>query len=746
MQNDSKSKLQIETELSRDLGLTAVLAIGVGTMIAAGIFTLSGLAIRNVGSSAIVSFLLAGAVSMFTALTYCEFVSIYPDSGEAYLYSRKTFRALLAYLVGWALLLGYASSCAFYLASLSKYFYEFVLKTPIETISGVLALFALTLLNMKGTKESGHFQIVVTLAKVVLLSCFVVAGLSNVDLSEISKKMSYDIGHIAATSAMVFITFFGFSAIAASAGEVKDPVKTIPKGIFISMGLVTLLYSAVVLVLVAAGLQEYTEAAMGNAAQQYMGKIGGYVIIGGGIFSMISASNASIMAGSRVMLTMSNLGQLPAALAAVNKKTRTPVVSLALVGAAIFLFIVSLGVEDLAHFADAVLLVALLFVNAALIVHRRKYPDIERPFRVPLVPLFPALGIIANLYLLLQIVHHPIPLAMAGGSLLFGVFGYMLWKGSQPDEMVLPGSSSLLALAHSVSSAEGPTEHPFRILVPIANPDNVGILMELAASIAKERNGEIITLRVAVIPEQVPPSREDPLVAQQTAILNFAHNEAMKYDVPVTSLVRVGHDPGRAILETCREHDCNLIVLGWKGFTTTRERILGEVVDNVVNHARADVMLVKRGSMPYEAGLHRKYLIPTGGSEHAQCAVDYMASVLKVLSGSVTLLSVVSPGLSDKDCKETLQRLQLSKEKMRAENEDKIETRVVASKSISDTIIKESEDFDIVVVGATRASIYPQIIFGSIPESVATNVDIPVILVKHYHPVKALLGRVIGEE
>ncbi len=105
MQNELGNN-RVETELSRDLGLTSALAIGIGTMIAAGIFTLSGLAIRNVGSSAIISFFLAAIVALFTALTYCEFVSIYPSTGEGYLYARKTYPPPLAYFVGWALFPG----------------------------------------------------------------------------------------------------------------------------------------------------------------------------------------------------------------------------------------------------------------------------------------------------------------------------------------------------------------------------------------------------------------------------------------------------------------------------------------------------------------------------------------------------------------------------------------------------------------------------------------------------------------
>ena len=171
--SNSNNMHHIETELSRDLGLASALSIGVGTMIAAGIFTLSGLAVRDVGSSAIVAFLLAALVAAFTALTYCEFSSLYPESGEGYLYARKTFPAPLAYLVGWTLVLGYTSSCAFYISSLSSYFNEFVWHSPYEQMSGILGLICLILLNIKGTKESARFQIFVTAGKVILLFWFV---------------------------------------------------------------------------------------------------------------------------------------------------------------------------------------------------------------------------------------------------------------------------------------------------------------------------------------------------------------------------------------------------------------------------------------------------------------------------------------------------------------------------------------------------------------------------------------------
>ena len=197
------------------------------------------------------------------------------------------------------------------------------------------------MLNIKGTKESGSFQIVVTIGKVILLVWFVFGGLASLDIDDVLAKFSTDFVRISSTAAMVFITFFGFSAIAASAGEIKNPVQTIPRAIFISMGIVTLLYTLVVLVVVSAKLTEYTEAALGIAAKQFLGPIGGIVIIGGALFSMLSASNASIMAGSRVILSMSRLGHLPQKIGQVNTHTRTPIFALISVGVMILIFILS---------------------------------------------------------------------------------------------------------------------------------------------------------------------------------------------------------------------------------------------------------------------------------------------------------------------------------------------------------------------------------------------------------------------
>ncbi|MCA9792550.1 MAG: amino acid permease [Candidatus Eremiobacteraeota bacterium] len=735
--SDNSPRMEIHAELSRDLNLVSALAIGVGTMIAAGIFTLSGLAVRNVGSSAIVAFLLAALVATFTALTYCEFSSIYPESGEGYLYARKTFPPPVAYFVGWALFLGYSSSCAFYIASLSSYFNEFVYEFGFESMAGLIGLVLLTMLNLKGTKESGSFQVIITGAKVVLLIWFIGGGLMAMDTSTVVERFSHDSFKILQTAALVFITFFGFSAIAASAGEVQDPTRNIPRAIFISMGLVTVLYTLVIISIVGANLSEYSEAAMGKAAEMFLGPIGGKVIVGGALFSMISAANASIMAGSRVVLAMSQLGHMPEGIGAIWAKTRTPAASILMVSGAIAAFVLALHLEELAHFADAVLLLALITVNYALIAHRKRYPDMERLFRVPGVPVTPILAMLANSYLLLQALSHPRPAVLTVVSLLAGLIAFFVWKSSQAVEMAIPGAPSKVALVEAAVTQGG-----FRVLVPIANPATVERLVQVAASAAGP-GGEVVAVRVISVPEQLPPQSAREYIERERKILEQAFQKGAEMGVAVTSVVRIGHHVARAILETSREHQCQLIVLGWKGYSTTAQRILGETIDSVVSHARADIMLVKLSEKPFGG----RILLPTAGGSHARKAENYAAQLATRMGSehTLTLCSVSSPEAPEESKKIVSDRVDSAVTRVKEQYSDlEVHGHLITHADVTMGILEEARNFDALVVGAAGHSVYPQILFGNIPEALAKHFDGPVIVVKSYDRVKALVGRVMG--
>lgn len=276
-------------------------------------------------------------------------------------------------------------------------------------------------------------------------------------------------GQSLTTAALVFITFFGFEAIATNAGEIRDPERTVPRAIFLSIGFVTVLYALVVLTValavndgafvdflvahtdlasaanVRAFLTERGELVMGQAAWYFLGRVGFYVIVAGALVSMVSATNATVLAGSRVKQAMARREQLPAPVASRHHRFGTPFRAVLLTGALGVGFLLgfgvvfadtaglaaipvvgrlTLGVEALAHFADFMLLTGLVGVNVALILSRRRQPDVERGFEMPLVPWLPALGAVSNLALLLNVQVESLALgavAIAAGVLVWYV-------------------------------------------------------------------------------------------------------------------------------------------------------------------------------------------------------------------------------------------------------------------------------------------------------------------------------------
>lgn len=471
-----KSDELSEAGLERAIGLFGATAIGVGTMIAGGIFVLSGLAVANVGAAAAISFGLAALVASFTALTYAEFATVYTVDGGGYAYVAEVFESDWSYLVGWLMILGYPASAAFYLASFADWFARFVLPAlalPAAFpfwVPGVVVLALLVAVNLAGTEESGGFQVLITVAKIALIGLFLFGGLRAFRADVVTTSLSTHVtefGDVALTSALVFITFFGFEAIATSEGEIKDPERTVPRAIFLSIGIVTVVYVLVVVVVVVAindgtflsflaetaGLPspdaatefvaEHGEVAMARAAQYYLGDLGFYLFICGALLSMVSAANATVLAGSRVKLAMAERDHLPKAVGTIDSASGTPTIAVWLTGGLILTFFLTfavvfgvppghsaagrqlvLGLESLAHFADFMLLGGLAFVNVALIQSRRKYPEQERLFSVPGVPWVPLVAVGSNILLLASLERGSVVLGLGAA-----VVGIIFWFG-----------------------------------------------------------------------------------------------------------------------------------------------------------------------------------------------------------------------------------------------------------------------------------------------------------------------------
>jgi amino acid transporter len=738
-------------------------------MIAAGIFVLSGLAVSKVGTVAIVSFLIAALVASLTAAAYAEFASIYPESGGGYVYVAKTIPSELTYIMGWTMILGYPASAAFYLGSFAKWFYEF-LYDPLGIpgaipywVAGLVILALLVALNLAGSEESGKFQIVVTALKVALIAFFLYGASKAFDPAVIATSFSQnitDFASIGVTSALVFITFFGFSAIATDAEEIKDPGSTIPKAIYFSMAFVSAIYALVVIAIVLAvndpafvnvlqqqvnlgGLApaefvaKHGELAMGLAARTYLGQIGFYIIIAGALVSMLSAANATILAGSRVKLALARNGHLPKGFEDTHPDWGTPYKSVLLTGAIIMTFLAiftvvffdvpgaagpetiplnyELGLEGLANFANFLLIIGLSIVNLALIRSRQRFPDVERGFEVPFVPWVPILGVVGNLVLLANIVYQNPSIAVLG--ILAELVGVALWFLISRSG---PSTGDLEAETPTALAEHSPTERDYQLVVPVANESNVDQLMRTATDLVADRDAELLVMNAVTVPHQTPYAGAKDRAEEGRPIVDRALDVADEAGVPASGTVRLTHDPTDAILNTVEQYDSDGVLMGWGGPRTAgSDVVLGSTVDDVATEADADVFVEKVGEGDGDVD---SILLPWTDSTHADLAASTAAAIARKTGASIDVVHVANGERDHEEVEAMLSNAESALEERDDEFEDThldYETRTVERDDVEDALVEEAGDHDLTTLGAEKEGILQKLVFGSVPETVA---------------------------
>ena len=728
-------------EHTRTLDFKIAFAIGLGTMIAAGIFSLSGTAVAEIGSSAVIAFVIAAIIAGITAAAYSEFASIYSENGGGYLFTSRTFedRELLTYGIGMSLFLGYTGTTAFYLATMDEWFFRFILPEGLHWLphgtTAVAAALLLGTLNARGTEESGTFQLLVSGAKVAVLFAFIGGAFAfrgpSTAVGNFTSQFSADLFGILEISALAFITFFGFSAIAASAGEIIEPRKTVPRAIAASIVSVTILYALVIVAMTNSTVPPEIiategETAMGEVAAGFLGPFGRSLIVAGAVFSMVSASNASILAASSIGSLMGRQGQAPRAFSRIHTRYNTPFWSVtaatgtivALVVTFIMLFPgeggflpINLGLTVLTGFATFNLLLPLAVVNGALIYHRRAYPDIERGFRVPGVPVVPVLGIIANLGLITNLPRVGVGTGIGLTAVL--VVAYVVWGGGQEIEELVQRVDTPEAAPEAV--VNGPTEETdqFRILVPVARPSNAPAYVRLAEVLGTGRDGspliEVVT--VTEIPEQTPHETMAETAAEQVEEIEAALAEedlSMEYTVEG----RTCRDVAFAILQSAREDDADLIVMGYPEENE-------EITTKVEYTAPCDVV--------FASGLTgdpiEQINIGAGGGPHHLAAANLVRNMGEQ-GYSVNIISVDPAGEGTaEDPATTVSELS---------GVPDLHVYNVSAASIAEGLVSKSkEEGGVLMIGASRDRRLRRWVFGSTPDSVIERAeldDVPVLV------------------
>lgn len=435
--------LQAEAEqsgsksLKRVLGPISLIALGVGVIIGAGLFSITGtVAAGYTGPAITLSFIIAAIGCCFAGLCYAEFASMIPVAGSAYTYSYATMGELIAWIIGWDLVLEYTVAATTVSISWSRYMVFFLNSIGIElphaftacpwdggivNIPAILIVIAMSLILMRGTAGSSFVNGLIVFLKIAVILVFVILGWQFIRTENYIPYIpentgalgEYGLSGILRGAAIVFFAFLGFDAVSTAAQETRNPRRNMPIGILMSLLVCTILY--ILFAHVMTGVAHYSEfsgqegIAPVAVAIEHMGTPGADGIIVPAypwlnkaivlaiLFGYCSVIMVTLLGQSRVFLSMSHDGLLPPFFSRINEKYRTPVHSN-------FLFMVVVGL--LAGFIPAEVagemtsigtLLAFTLVCAAVLIVRKTMPDAHRAFKTPFVPVIPILGILTCL-------------------------------------------------------------------------------------------------------------------------------------------------------------------------------------------------------------------------------------------------------------------------------------------------------------------------------------------------------------
>ncbi len=428
--------------LRKSLGAVQLTVFGVGVVIGTGIFVLTGEAAGvQAGPAVALSFVFAGIACALAALCYAEFASTVPVAGSAYTFSYASLGELVAWIIGWDLILELALGASTVAVGWSTYFAD-VLDSAGITIPAALygnghnlvaatVVLLLTGLICFGIKVSAQFNLVAVVVKVAIVLLVIVAGLSHVKSSNLSPFIppsgstpakgaeptvsllqdlgvapgAFGVSGIFTAAALVFFAFIGFDIVATAAEETKNPQRDMPRGIFGSLAICTALYVAVSLVIT--GMVKYDQISVKAPLAEAFRAVGSdtiaTIISVGALVGLTTVMLVLLLGQSRVFFAMSRDRLLPPAFSKVSERWGSPYRTSIATGVVVAVISALVPLSELAKLVNIGTLFAFVLVAIGVVVLRRKRPDLERAFRCPGVPWVPALSVLLSVYLMLNL-------------------------------------------------------------------------------------------------------------------------------------------------------------------------------------------------------------------------------------------------------------------------------------------------------------------------------------------------------
>ncbi len=415
------------TELKKNLRAIDLAALGIGSVVGTGIFVATGQGAHLAGPGVLLSFIIAALTCAFCALTYSELACMFPVAGSTYSYSYVAFGEVVAWIIGWDLMLEYMVSASAVASGWSTTFIPLVqsmgLKLPqalltpplttspagrivfsggIVDLPAVLITMLITYILYIGIRESARINNIIVVIKIAVILLFVFLGVSHVNISNLNPFAPFGWKGIMAGAAIIFFAYIGFDAVSTAAEETKNPKRDVPLGLMLCLGVIILLYVSVAFVLT--GMVPFKQIDIGNALPAALARIGiqwgGALVATGAVIGMVSTLLVTLYGQVRIFMVMARDGLLPDSFSRVHSVHKTPHICTWITGSVTALIAGAFPLPMIIDLCNIGTLFAFILVSIGVIVLRKTRPEVERKFKTPGVPFTPLLTVGFCFYLM----------------------------------------------------------------------------------------------------------------------------------------------------------------------------------------------------------------------------------------------------------------------------------------------------------------------------------------------------------
>lgn len=728
----------------RHIGLFGATGIGVGAIVGGGILALAGVAFATTGPAALVAFALNGVIALLTAISFAEMASKFPESGGTYTFARKVLSVESAFTVGWVVwfasivaavlyALGFAHFAVIVCADIAKtagiQSGDWATSSWLKSLVAIGITVGLTARLLVANGNGGHWA---NVGKVAVFAVLILGGLwalARRPTGSVSETLQpfFSNGWSGLIQAMgyTFIALQGFDLIAAVGGEVKNPQKTVPRAMCLSLVIALVIYLPLLFVIATVGVpdgqtvvdvaKENQEGIVAVAARQYLGAFGYWLVMVAALLSMLTALQANVFAASRIALTMSRDRTLPSLMSRLGLKSRNPFVAIIATSAIITALILVLPDVAVAGAASSLIFLVTFAIAHWLAILVRQRSIMPPPFRAPLFPTVPIVGGLCCLSLaIFQAIAVPQAgmiaiLWLASGGLLFltlfarrARFVDASSRGSDPELMTLRGRVPL-------------------VLVPIANPRNAEALMGLADALVPAGMGRVLVHNVVVAGPEWEPEVDDRPIQRSQTLMNEMLRASVRIGFRAEALTTVAPKPMDEIARVARLHQCDTVLVGLSKISDQND---GSKLEWLLGVIHSDVVVLRAG-VEWELADAKKIMVPIAGQGgHDYLLARLLGSLLRDGSREVEFVRVAPENASA----EEIERAEKSLKHIALDSvSGQCTWKVIQSDDPVGAIAQQAESCDLLILGAQRVA-RTERLFGRLTRKITASTDGAVIV------------------